>query len=160
MTEWTERRIQNALTERNNVFDFTRYASVPNVAWSLLSHGEADLVCLSKSRVFHEVEIKVTKSDLRADRKKFRAHENAIIAYTWFAVPPFLEAFALEQLEERYGLIVVKPWPEPNTDRHFTHIVRRPTKYTGPGARKPTEREIERFYRAGIIRMWSRRTGG
>lgn len=58
-TKWTERRIQVAL--------FQEYAPdllIPNVQ---LSTWEADLVRLTSSMFIHEYEIKISRSDFRAD---------------------------------------------------------------------------------------------
>lgn len=156
--DWTEEKMQNALTRRGNLFDFTVYAVVPNVSYAVLGHGEADLLCLSKSNTFHEVEIKVSKSDMKADLKKHRGHENSMVAYTWFAVPDVLEDDALEIVPSRYGLVVVESDPHRFTC-YRTRVVRKATKYTGFGARKPTDAEVLRFLRTGVIRMWSRRNG-
>lgn len=155
--------MQNALTRRGNLFDFTKYAVVPNVSYAVLGHGEADLLCLSKSNTFHEVEIKVSKSDMKADLKKHRGHENNAVSYTWFAVPDDLEDEALEIVPARYGIVIVEPDPLGTVhawlaDKYVTRVVRKATKYNGFGARKPTEAEVMRFLRTGVIRMWTRRT--
>jgi hypothetical protein len=162
--KWTEQRMQDALTRRGNLFDFTRYSVVPNVSYAVLSNGEADLLCLSGSGVFHEVEIKVSKSDLIADKKKRRGHENRLVAYTWFAVPVELESVALQHVPERFGIVVVEHWPNPHgyawmAGRTQTRVVRKARKWTQPGSRKPSDTEVIRFLRTGVIRMWSRRTG-
>lgn len=163
MTDWTESKMQDALVRRGNLFDYTRYAVVPNVSYAIPIRGEVDLLCLSKTGTFHEVEIKVSKSDLRADSKKWHAHQNAIVSYTWFAVPEELETAAMEVLPERFGLVVVEPFPNPNgylylKSRLQTRVARRAKKWVQPGSRKPTNDEIIRFLRTGVIRMWTRRT--
>ena len=107
--KWTERNMQDALTARGNLFDWTRYAVIPNVtAFSVFEHGEADLLCLSKSNTLHEVEIKVSASDLMADSKKGPyAHHNRLVSYVWFAVPESLIPVALSNLDERFGIVAV-----------------------------------------------------
>lgn len=162
--KWTEERMQNALVERGNLFDFTRYAVVPNVSYAVLQRGEADLLCLSKSGTFHEVEIKVSRTDLRADAKKRFGHQNSMVSYTWFAVPVELEPDAIEIVPKRYGIVVVdrphalspKAWLR---DRNETRVVRPAKRFLMPGARKPTDAEIIKFLRTGVIRMWSKRKG-
>ena len=42
---------------------------VPNVSWGFFNH-ECDLISISKSGFATEYEIKVSKSDLKADKKK------------------------------------------------------------------------------------------
>jgi hypothetical protein len=151
----TEQSMQHALTGARNLFAWSRYAVVPNVSYGLLIRGEADLICASKAGIFHEVEIKVSRSDLKADQKKRYAHEDPRVAYTWFAVPQELESDALELLPERYGLVVVhEDCQHPDTAPLRTKIVRMPQKnpkYT----RKPTDADMIKLLRLGVMRMWT-----
>jgi hypothetical protein len=154
----TEQSMQHALTGTGNLFDWRRYAVVPNVSYGLLIRSEADLICATKSGVFHEVEIKVSRSDLKADLKKRYAHEEPLIAYTWFAVPQELEGDALELLPKRYGLVVVhEDLKRPDTAPMRTRIIRKPQKnpkYT----KKPTDAELIKLLRLGVMRMWTNAT--
>jgi hypothetical protein len=155
MTDYNERLMQIALTQRGNLFDFLRYSSVPNVSYGLLHHGEADLICMSKSHVFHEVEIKVRKSDIRADFKKRYRHDSVHIKYAWFAVPENLEEFALSILPSRFGLVVVfEKTNRFSETKLFTRIVRRPKK-NEKWAASPSNETIIKFLRLGVLRMWS-----
>jgi hypothetical protein len=147
--------MQVALTQRGNLFDFLRYSSVPNVSYGLLHHGEADLICMSKSHVFHEVEIKVRKSDIKSDFKKRYQHDSIHIKYAWFAVPAALEDFALSVIPSHFGLVVVyevtNKWSE---SKLLTRVVRRPKKnhkWKAP----PSVDTIIKFLRLGVLRMWS-----
>jgi hypothetical protein len=49
---------------------------VPNVWWGWGMRYEADLVVLRPSGCVEEVEIKVTASDIRAERKKSHLHDD------------------------------------------------------------------------------------
>ncbi|MEN6535475.1 MAG: hypothetical protein ABFD89_17560 [Bryobacteraceae bacterium] len=159
--KWTEARMQDCLT--SGLFHCKQYASVPNVSWGLLSHGEADLLCLSKSGVFHEVEIKISKSDLIADAKKHRGHEHANVPYCWFAVPTALVEVAKQALDIRFGIVEcwLKPWPwehpKDALPTYDTRVIRRPKRYAHARDSKPTQDEIIKFLRLGVMRMWTRR---
>jgi len=149
----TEQSIQDALTAQGALFCFRKYASVPNVSWGLwsaLGH-ETDLLCLSKSGCFHEVEIKISKSDLRADVKKrhrLLGREPPAVRYRWFAVPQALAAVALSEVEKKFGVVEV-------SDDGKAKVLRRPKPNTK--ASKPTDAQIMQFLRLGVMRMWSKR---
>ena len=156
--KWTERKMQIALTSRGCLFFFRRYAVVPNVSWGIgLSH-EADLLCLSAAGVFHEVEIKVTLADLRAERNKRHTHYNKYIRHLWFAIPDTIDIDAVK-IPDYAGLVVVSMYDVRGKDFFKTKIIRRPRPKRRKGAiyEKPSERMIEKFLRLGVMRMWSRR---
>jgi hypothetical protein len=152
---WTEERMQIALTSQSGVFNFLKYSVVPNISYSLLNH-EADLLCLSRGGVFHEIEIKVSLSDLKADRKKQHCHMSKIVPYLWFAVPIELCESAEKIIPERAGIITVE------MIKYFdgiylpkSKIYRRPKK--PKEYNKPSDKQIIIFLRMGTLRMWSRK---
>jgi hypothetical protein len=165
--EWCESRMQYALTRRNNLFDFGKYAIVPNVGWGLGLNHESDLLCLSKKGVFHEVEIKVTMSDLKADTKKCHNHYSKFIKHLWFAIPDTLSIEqSLEFIPDYSGLVVVSAYYVEkdngikvkyiNKQKYSTKIIRKPR----PGLRKgffdaPKQETIIKFLRLGVLRMWT-----
>lgn len=161
--KWTEKSMQFALTAKGNLFDWSRYAVIPNVmAFSVFEHGEADLLCLSKSNTLHEVEIKVSASDILAERKKGpHAHQNVLVSHVWFAVPEKLVPFAASNIDERFGIVAVyhKVYSAKKLfSRMHTKVIRKPRKNTMPHHRKPNSDEVIRLLRTGVNRMWSRRT--
>lgn len=84
-----------------------RYAACQNVSFALLPY-EADIIAVSEAGTVHEIEIKVSKSDLLADAKKMRwaTHPNLLppqVDYYWLAVPKELEAEAVKRAEEIGG---------------------------------------------------------
>ena len=82
---------------------------VPNVSWGMnIGLHECDLLCLSASNYATEVEIKVSKSDLKKDNDKGHGHFHNHIKYLYFAVPEKLVEFALQHIPERAGLLSVK----------------------------------------------------
>ena len=57
-------------------FDPRRNIIVPNVWWGMGFNYECDLLVLTKAGYAYEVEIKTTKSDLKADLKKEHGHKS------------------------------------------------------------------------------------
>jgi hypothetical protein len=163
--------MQVALTSPGMLFDFRRYDVVPNVSWGLIKDGhECDLLCLSKSGVFHEVEIKVSQQDMAKDRLKVNRHRkpphtSTQIHCVWFAVPHELIDAAKGLVPEFAGIISVgiheRVIPRFHTAVErivrtmAVNVVRKPK--LNKQARKPTEDEIRKFLRLGAMRAWSRR---
>ena len=85
---------------------------VPNVSWGMYlgkqQLHECDLLVLSKNNYATEIEIKITKADLIADRKKYHKHKHTHIARLYFAVPEHLEKFSLQNIPSEAGLYIVK----------------------------------------------------
>lgn len=79
---------------------------VPNVSWSFLDY-EADLVVLSKNNYATEIEIKISKSDLKKDKDKNHNHCSKYFKYLYFAVPSHLLEFALTEVPEKAGIYEV-----------------------------------------------------
>lgn len=100
--ELTASKIEIALA---NFFDFRRNIIVPNVSWGLLTH-ECDLLVITKSGYASEVEIKVSKSDLKRDLLKSHGHYSNLIKRLFFAIPEGLVKFQ-EFIPERAGIIQV-----------------------------------------------------
>jgi hypothetical protein len=159
MNEWCESRMQYALTRQNNLFDFGRYAIVPNVSHGLGLEHEPDLLCLSKNGVFHEVEIKVTMSDLKADNKKGHKHYSKFIKHLWFAIPDTLSIEqSLESIPDYAGLVVISTYYSEAyyRQRYHTKVIRKPRPKLRKGLfTDPTQETIIKFLRLGVLRMWT-----
>ncbi len=80
---------------------------VPNVSWGMLPY-EADLVILTGSNYATEIEIKVSKADLKKDKEKRHKHDSDMFKYFYFAVPKKLVEFALTEIPENAGLFSVE----------------------------------------------------
>lgn len=92
--------------------DFRQNIVVPNVSWGMrFAEGgalhECDILALSKSGYATEIEIKISKSDLKKDAKKPHSHRHRAIKRLFFAVPEHLREFAMTHIPERAGLLVV-----------------------------------------------------
>lgn len=68
-------------------FDYRRNLIVPNVHWGIGLPYECDLVVLRPSNWAVEVEIKVTRGDIRADLRKKIRHDSLLFRELYFAVP-------------------------------------------------------------------------
>lgn len=121
---------------------------VPNVSWGLGTY-EKDMFLLTPSGYAWEIEIKVSKSDLIADKKKLHGHYSNKIKRLYFAIPDFLEKEALVHIPERAGLFVV-------IDRGSYNYVKlvRPAKIN-LGAEKLSDDEILKLHKLAAIRIWS-----
>jgi len=122
---------------------------VPNVWWGLGFHHELDLAVLTKSGRLWEVEIKVSKADLKADKKKYCAHIDPMnrISRLYFAVPEKLEN-CIDLIPEHAGFLVVV------NSNGYTHVkeVRKPKIIKS--ARQLTDAEIQKLYHLGAMRIW------
>jgi len=98
--------IEEALYRR---FSMKEYIAVPNVYWGLGINYEIDMfICNKKSKICSEIEIKISKSDLKADKKKKHQHSDPRVSKLWFAVPKHLEEYALKNIPENAGLFVIE----------------------------------------------------
>ncbi len=118
---------------------------IPNVSWAF-SHYEMDLVVLTRSGFIYEVEIKVSKSDLIADRNKRHGHNCNKIKYLFFAIPQTLLEFR-DHIPDDAGIILCGDTYRPVDVRMY----RRPKK-RGHYEAQPNDRYL--LARLGYLRMW------
>jgi len=124
---------------------------VPNVSWGLLNH-EADLLVCRPSLWAEEVELKISKADLRRDRAKDRGRGHKVsklIRKLWFAVPE--ELAGMEEIPDWAGII--KAVYDPRRGHWYTQTVRAPKAIKG--ARKLTLDELHQLMRLGVLRVWT-----
>jgi hypothetical protein len=132
-------------------FGYRRNLIVPNVFWGLGFRHELDILIVSPSGWAKEVEIKVSLSDLKADKKKGHNHNSQKIQQLYFAVPEKLENQAIELIPERAGLIVIC-----YDDRRSRYYCRFPkTAKINREARKLTPEEITKLGSLAAMRIWS-----
>jgi len=125
---------------------------VPNVYYGLGFRYELDLMIVTPAGWATEIEIKVSLSDLKADKKKKHNHFSNRIKYLYFAVPEKLRDQALELIPERAGLFIVRPDLQPNNFRK-TEIIKTP--FTNKSARKITNAERIKLNELATMRIWS-----
>jgi hypothetical protein len=118
---------------------------VPNVFWGLGLYYEADLLIVTPSGYVHEIEIKVSAADIKAEKNKSsKAHTSKKIHRFSFAVPDYL--VDCEYLPTDCGLIAV--------DKDLWCRTIRPPRLN-KAARKLTEVEIKKLLHLGCMRIWS-----
>jgi len=132
---------------------YRQHTIVPNVSWGLGLRHECDMLILDSQGRFTEVEIKVSKSDLKADFNKTHGHSSKIISRLVYAIPDFMLDLALELVPQGCGIIVVNA-KEMNGVIYYKAKWRRIPKHN-KRAEKPDQKTINKFYHLGCMRIWS-----
>ena len=130
-------------------FDSRQNLIVPNVHWGMGDMHECDLLMISKAGYATEIEIKVTRADLKKDAEKPHGHYSNAIKFLWFALPTYLD-HCLELVPERAGIILV----DPENNNRWTRCkrVREPTPNK---ATKMSDRDQYKVARLGALRIWN-----
>lgn len=130
---------------RRGAFPFTRYMVLPRSRWGIkeINH-ECDMLALSQTGTLHEIEIKVSKSDLLADKRKNHTHKSKIIKRLWFAVPLQMVDFALIHIPVGAGLI--------SCYNGGSTVIKRPKTSRSD---KPDASVIKHMYELLQMRYWS-----
>lgn len=133
-------------------------AVVPNISWGLGLRHEADLLVLDKQNRFTEIELKISKSDLKADFKKGHGHYSNFISRLVYAVPVELLDLAEELVPKHCGIIVAD-WRS-----KYVFGLDSPVDYVAAWwhriprhdpSKRPNEKQIMKFLRLGTIRIWN-----
>jgi hypothetical protein len=152
------RDVANALCREGAPFSRRRWIVVPNVSWGWGLEYEADLIAVSATRTCHEIEIKVSRQDLRCDRQKPKHHRmDARIKKFWYAVPSELVALALDPTVVRpeYGVLEVVTGPHPHSLPRARMV--RKAQLLKSGQRNVTEPELIKLLHLGVMRYWDLR---
>lgn len=150
----TSRDIANALAR--SVFNCRRWTVLPNVSWGWGLDYEADLIAVSPNLWCDEIEIKISKSDLLADRHKRKFNGGGIdprIKRFWYAVPDTLSQVAIESIAPAYGIIEVSA-PNPTYDFPRAKKIRKAPLRT---ARQVTQQEFHTLLHLALVRYWDQR---
>jgi len=113
-------------------------------------HMEVAVANLIGSDAFHEIEIKISASDLRADFNKRHGHDSKIISSLTYAVPDKLLNLAHQLVPAECGLIAVN-WNK-YSGCHTARWIRRAKRRKGVVVTNGTIRD---FMRLGCMRIWS-----
>jgi len=130
-------------------FNYRQNIIVPNVSWGVSLH-ECDLLIVRKSGYGIEVEIKVSKSDLKADAKKGHNHHDRLdrLSELYFAIPDYMKD-CVEYIPERAGIILVSKF-----DTYYgLSILRSPQ--INKNRRKFTDKEMLKIAHLGTMRIWN-----
>lgn len=131
-------------------FNWRANLIVPNVSWGMGVH-ECDLLVCTKAGYLWEVEIKVSKADLKKDSLKWHEHRNDKIKHLFFAIPTYLQD-CIELIPPRAGIITVAPVSEERTWWGRVKKIREPE--TNPAARPITDAQRYTLARLGAMRIW------
>ena len=154
MSRITEQTVQIALSK---YFDCRRNLVLPNAYYGVhgLNH-EVDLLVVKPTGYAIEVEIKLSKADLKKDFEKKHGHKSRIIDQIYYCVTPKLVALALEIVPEECGILVYDPpqerlkWRKRNSyvSVHRTAKSKRPRP-------KFNDQQIYDVLRLSSLRVWS-----
>jgi hypothetical protein len=123
------------------------YVIVPNVSWGMFMY-ELDLCALNNVSLYaSEIEIKVSKSDLKRDMKKNHHHDrnDNYIKYLWFAMP-YKMLGCEEFVPDNAGIMFVH-------DTGWCEIVRKPK--ANKFAKKWGIEKAFDLARLGTFRIWT-----
>lgn len=138
-------------------FDWRKNVIVPRVGWGMGLH-ECDLLILSKLGYATEIEIKISKQDLKQDLKKEHKHidvdwygkNNDKIRFLYFAIPNKLEN-SINLIPENAGILIVNEGEEFNIYNRVKKLREAPKK----SDYKFTEQERFNIARLGTMRIWN-----
>jgi len=134
-------------------FDYRQNVIVPNISWGVNLH-ECDLLIIRKSGYGIEVEIKISRSDLKADLKKHHNHIDRAnrISELYFAIPDYLKD-SIEFIPEDAGILIL----ERNKYYHQFNCLKvqrfRKAKIN-KNRNKFSEDEILKVAHLGAMRIW------
>ena len=147
----TSRDIEAALCAYpSSPFYCRRWIAVARASWGIESH-ECDILALSASNYAHEIEIKISVSDLKKDFQKSHSHisiDNKIRCL-WFAAPETMLEAMKEFVPVNAGIIIVRTIANHCRARIIRKAAPKKT------ARKFTEDEKLQLLRLGAMRYWS-----
>jgi hypothetical protein len=117
---------------------------VPNVWWGAGFNHELDLLVITPSGHGYEIEIKVSKADLVADKKKSHCHHSTRVRELYFAMPEYMKD-CIEHVPEDAGVILV-------SEGGYCEKARNPKRNLSPY--KFSDREVLKIAKLGTMRIW------
>ena len=139
-TDEIEVRVASYFGYRENII-------VPNISWGVNLH-ECDLLIIRKSGYGIEVEIKISKSDLKADAKKEHNHSDNRLSELYFAIPNYMQD-CIEYIPERAGILILS--------RYYNgldcHRFREPI--INKNRQKFSEKDMLKVAHLGTMRIWN-----
>jgi hypothetical protein len=151
----TADEVQYALTySQNSPFYIRSHIVVPNVHWGLGFNHELDLLSISNpAHIGTEIEIKVSRGDVKRDLKKEHRHYDDRIRQLYFAGPLTLLDDFINFVPEDFGIITVTRL-NTNSLRYICSIKRR-AKPLKQWRGAFTKAEVFELMRLGNMRYWS-----
>lgn len=130
-------------------FDYRQNVIVPNVAWGLLRHREADMLVLRPSGYIEEVEIKRDLADIRRDLQKKKTHWDRLVRRCWFAIPETITD--ISDIPEMYGILTVSE----KRHRYGRWVRSLRVAKLNPDADKATDAQRLKLLHLGCMRVWT-----
>ena len=123
---------------------------VPNcyINFGTSADHECDLIIIKRSGYAEEVEIKMSKSDFKADFKKKHGHIDERLQHLYYAMPLEVYEKCKDLIPEYAGVFVIKRF----LDKIIASCVKIAPKKT---CRKLTESEQLKIARLGVMRVWN-----
>ena len=129
---------------------------IPNVAHGFLeTNYEADIIGVTANRFVHEIEIKISISDLKAEAKKKHLHDDSRISKFYYAFPGTMDlakAIPAIIMPNGYGIFVIT-----KTERGDIYCREYIEAIARDNIRKLNETEMYKLARLGSMRAWSYR---
>jgi len=149
----TAAEVQYALTySQTSPFYIRSHIVVPNVHWGLGFNHELDLLSISiPGFIGTEIEIKVSRGDIKRDLEKKHKHYDPRIRQLYFAGPYELSGDFYKYVPEEAGIIVVS---NISSGRYQCRI-RRKSKVLKQWSKAFTDKEVFQLMRLGNMRYWS-----
>jgi hypothetical protein len=136
-----------------NHFDYRQNLIVPNISSGMHIH-ECDLFIVTKKNYCYEVEIKISKADLKKDSEKKHNHKSGKIKRLYFAIPDHLQD-CIEYIPERAGIIIVRKNKPSEYYYQQTYDVREIREPVENNNSTPlTDKERYNVARLGTMRIW------
>lgn len=135
----------------SDYFGYRENLIVPNISFGLLNH-EADLLILRPSGWAEEVEIKVTKADIKRDLLKCngRGHRSSKLVHKlWFAVP--MELTTAPEIPEHAGILGAIY----DEHLHYSRLIAVRAPQLNKAAVKPSPAQVLQMLRLGTMRIWT-----
>jgi len=123
---------------------------VPNISWGMNIH-ECDLLIVRKSGYGIEVEIKISRADLKKDGEKSHQHRDDRIRELYFAIPEYLQD-SISLIPPHAGVIVVTRVYDYGDHVYCKTI--RPAEVNKKSV-KFSQEEMFNIARLGTMRIWS-----
>lgn len=137
-------------------FDCRKNLIVPNVSWGLGFNHELDLAVLTHSGYLWEIEIKMSKADLKRDKQKGHGHYSNRISRLYFSYPEDMDGPEIrEHIPPRAGIVIVRNAQLRGTRIFPAHadLVRAPIR--NRDARPIDKSEQETMHKLAAMRVWS-----
>lgn len=138
-------------------FDIRKNVIVPNVSWGIDGMHECDLLVLYPSGWATEIEIKISRADFKKDKTKGHSHAHRLIQKLYFAVPEWMQEFALANVPDKAGLMIVRKIEVGYSG--YTKIEARVSIVKSckinPTAEKWTDKERLKLSHLGCMRIYS-----